>query len=583
MRSNLRILGTAAIAFALAVSGCLSAGSKSVDDKKDKIKDATTDPICLGTLNGLELRTASIAEIQAALEAGLFTSVDLVDWYTTRIEAYDDRGTMGVDMLNGMRGVMPDALEQAAAMDAERATGKVRGPMHGIPVTLKDNAGAAGMPTTAGALALEMNMAPDAFATARLREAGAIILGKNELLEWANWGANQNGSSMGGSQRNGYNFGPASASSSGPGVGGSMAYGAIAIGSETSGSILGPTQTNSLAGLKTSHGLISGWGVIPIAHYFDVLGPMGRNVYDLAVTLSAMAGSDGNDTHSVHADSVLPPGGDYTQFLREDALQGGRLGYYPSQTSELFTKAKETLEALGAVLVPMEDPLTESEAWGSVGVATEYPMLPNEFHAEINEYLSGRTGEVGPDVPFTTWHGLILHNIQNNPDTHNGVGASQFALASAATPGRMEIVAAQGPVAVLGARQAADREFTANQVAAVVAQGSPNTGLGAAAGYPTVMIPLGYTTNANGLPVPVGISWFGRQFTDGNLLGYAYAFEQATHARIPPEVANPKLTEGICTATTTDGEAPPTEWVSRVDKVDEKNPLGNFPRGLPLI
>lgn len=568
----------------LAMSGCITAASKAADAGKDKEKDWTTDPVCLGTLNGLEVRTATIAEIQQALEEGRFTSVELTQWYIDRINAYDNRGEVGVTMLNGIRTISPKALEEAAALDAERAAGNVRGPMHGIPVTLKDNAGAEGMPTTAGALALQYNMAPDAFATAKLRDAGAIILAKNELLEWANWGANPNGSSMGGPQRNGYNFGSASASSSGPGVGGSMAYGAIAIGSETSGSILGPTQTNSLAGLKTSHGLISGWGVIPIAHYFDVLGPMGRNVYDLAVTLSAMAGTDPNDAHSVHADAFLPPGGDYTQFLREDALQGVRLGYYTDQNSELWQQAKATLTDLGAILVPLDQPPSSNSAWGSGGIATEYPVLPNEFHAEINEYLSNANGESDPSLPFKSWHGLIAYNIQNHPDTHNGVGASQFALASGATPGRMELVAVQGPVAVLGARQMADRTFIDNQVAAVVAQGSPNTGLGAAAGYPTVMIPLGYGTNAAGMPTPVGISWFGRQFTDGNLLGYAYAFEQATKARIPPEVANPKLTEGLCESTTGDAAAAmESKWVVEGEVLDPKNPLGNFPLGLPLI
>jgi amidase len=563
------------VAMVLAVSGCVSASSKANVDKEKK-KDGSTDPICLGTLKGLEIRTASIAEIQAALAEGRFTSVDLVNWYIERIDAYDNRGEVGVTMLNGVRTTNPRALEIAAELDAERAAGHVRGPMHGIPVMLKDNTGAEGMPTTAGALALQYNMAPDAFATAKLRAAGAVIMGKYELLEWANWGANPNGSSMGGPQRNGYNFGSASASSSGPGVGGSMAYSSIAVGSETSGSILGPTQTNSLAGLKTSHGLISGSGVIPIAHFFDVLGPMGRNVYDLAVTLSAMAGTDPKDPHSAHADSFLPPNGDYTQFLKSDALKGVRLGYDPMQTGELFTKAKETLTELGAVLVPMQT----GTAYGGLGLATEYPVLPNEFHAEINEYLQK---EADPSLPFKTWHQLILYNIQNHPDTHNGVGASQFALASAATPGRMELVAAQGPPAVLASRQIADRIFIDNQIAAVVSQGSPNTGLGAAAGYPTVMIPLGYTTNADGFPVPVGISWFGRQFTDGNLLGYAYAYEQATHARIPPEVANPKLTEGLCTSTTSSDAAMSSEWISHTDEVDETNPLGNKPLGLPLI
>ncbi|HEX9816964.1 MAG TPA: amidase family protein, partial [Candidatus Thermoplasmatota archaeon] len=491
---------------------------------------------CHGNLAGVDLRTATIADIQAALQAGEFTSVDLVNAYIERIQKLDNHGDLATQ-LNGVRAINPHALEYAAAMDAERAAGKVRGPMHGIPLMMKDNINTFDMPTTGGSIALESNMAPkDAGLVTRLRDNGAVILGKLELLEWANWGAPSNGSSIGGPQHNGYNGGSASASSSGPGVAGSMAYGSVALGSETSGSILGPTQTNGIAGLKTSHGLVSGAGVIPIGHYFDVVGPMGRSVYDLAVTLSAMAGTDPDDPLSVHADSQLPPNSDYTQFLRTDALEGVRLGYDPTQTGELFTQAKEVLQAQGAILVPMES----GTQYGAVGLATEIPVLPNEFHFEINEYLQK---EADPSLPFKTWHQLMLYNNQNNPDAHGPAGASGFALASAATPGNGELVHLHAPAAIAVSRNVADRIFSENQIAAVVAQGSPNTGLGAAAGYPTVMIPLGYNgDNA------VGISWFGKQFTDGNLLGYAYAYEQATgnKNRIPPELFNAKLLEGLC-------------------------------------
>ncbi len=519
----------------LVTSGCLSATTNALDDA-DALASTLTDPICHGTLVGLDLRTATISDLQAGLEAGTFTSVDLVNAYIQRIETLDNHGDIATQ-LNGVRMINPHALEYAAAMDTERAAGKVRGPMHGIPLMMKDNINTFDMPTTGGSIALESNMAPkDAGLVVNLRENGAVILGKLELLEWANWGAPSNGSSIGGPQHNGYNGGSASASSSGPGVAGSMAYGAVALGSETSGSILGPTQTNGIAGLKTSHGLVSGAGVIPIGHYFDVVGPMGRSVYDLAVTLSAMAGSDPDDRLSVDADSHLPPNGDYTEFLRTDALKGVRLGYDPAQTGELFTQAKEVLTAQGAILVPME---TGSQ-YGSVGLVTEIPVLPNEFHFELNEYLQK---EADPSLPFKTWHQLMLYNNQNNPDAHGPAGASGFALASAATPGNGELVDLHAPLAIAASRNVADRIFSENQIAAVVAQGSPNTGLGAAAGYPTVMIPLGYNGKS-----AVGISFFGKQFTDGNLLGYAYAYEQATgnKNRIPPELFNPTLLEGLC-------------------------------------
>lgn len=539
--ATLRNAATAAlVALVVLAAGCLGAVA---DPGKGKAWEAwRNDPICYGTLDGVDLRTASIADIQAMLSkpGSDVTSVDLVEYYLERISVLDQRLPEAV-RLNGVRHVNPNALAEAAALDAERAAGHVRGPMHGIPIMVKDNIGTHDMPTTAGSIALENNFPiKDAGLIARLRENGAIILGKLNLLEWANWGAPSNGSSMGGPQHNAYNGRGAGSSSSGPGVAGSMAYGAVALGSETSGSILGPTGTNSLAGLKTSHGLVSGAGVIPIAHYYDVVGPMGRNVYDLAVTLDAMAGTDPDDRHSAEADANIPPGG-YANMLSTTALEGVRLGY-ENNSNPLFQQALRELEALGAVLVPM----TPKAAHNAAGFM-EWTSLPNEFHHEINAYLQT---EADPTLPFKTWHELMAWMRENHPETHNvgvdGVGrvplgASGLALASAATPGNALLTEVHAPAMIAASRAVADAIFVEHDIDATVSFGSAFTILGASAGYPTVLIPLGYEGDT-----PRGIAWFGPRFSDGQLLAYAYAFEQVRERRIIPEDFNPAILEGLC-------------------------------------
>lgn len=514
-------------------AGCLGASPRDAGAGTAGTDASGDDPVCHGTVNGIDLRTATIRELQAALDDGVVTSVELIEAYIERIRAFDDRDYGGV-RLNGVRMVNPAAIDGAAARDAERAQGVVRGPMHGIPVLVKDNVGTTDMPTTAGSIALAENyVVKDAGVVTRLREAGAVILGKAELLEWANWGAPDNGSSMGGPQRNAYNFGSASASSSGSGVSGSMAYSAVALGSETSGSILGPTQANGLAGLKPSHGFASGYGVVPIGWYFDVVGPMGRSVEDLAITFGAMAGSDPDDPKSVEADANLPPGGDFTLQLTSDALEGVRLGYDEEDSNPLFLDALADLESLGAVIVPIGD----NDLRNDVGF-TEWVALPNEFHFEINLYLQTMAD---PRLPFKTWHELMLWMGENHPEAHGRAGASGLALASAATPGLGPLADAQAIAAITASRAAADSIFEEHEVAAIVSAGSDFTLVGAAAGYPTVMVPMGYQAE-----YPRGLAFFGQRFSEPELLSYAYAYEQATQHRVVPEEFNPRLVEGLC-------------------------------------
>ncbi len=552
-----RTLVTATLAVLLMLTaGCLNTGPAGGADVADGVGSWRNDPVCFGTLDGVDLRTATIAELQEGLEDGTFTSVELVEAYVDRIRAFDDRDYDGV-RLNGVRMVNPAALEVAAERDAERASGQVRGPMHGIPILIKDNTGTADMPTTAGSIALADNyVVKDAGIVSKLRQNGAIILGKAELLEWANWGAPDNGSSMGGPQRNAYNFGSASASSSGSGVSGSMAYSAVALGSETSGSILGPTQANGLVGLKPSTGFASGYGVVPIGWYFDVVGPMGRNVEDLALTFGAMAGSDPDDPKSAPADANLPPGGDFTLQLTQDALEGVRLGYDEEETGDLFRQALDDLESLGAVLVPIGD---NSER-NSVGF-TEWAALPNEFHYEINVYLQTMAD---PSLPFKTWHELMAWMRENHPEAHGSAGASGLALASAATPGLGPLADAQATAAIASSRAAADSIFSEHDVAAIVSAGSDFTLLGASAGYPTVMVPMGYDGE-----FPRGLAFFGQRFSEPALLGHAYAYEQTTHHRVVPEEFNPRLVEGLCD----DRPGPPAD--AGLDGRDVRSPPGD--------
>ena len=276
---------------------------------------------CSYSVAGLNLQTVTIPQLQKALSAGKTTSRRLVAAYLDRIAAYDGQ-------VNSIRALNPKALKLAGRLDKERSSGKIRGPLHGIPVLLKDNIDTLDMPTTAGSIALKGSIPlEEATITTKLEEAGAIILGKTNLSEFANWVdlSMPNGySSLGGQVRNAYTFGDPSGSSSGSGVAGSMAFATGTVGTETSGSILSPSMANSLVGIKPTTGLLSRFGIIPLAPSFDTPGPMTRTVTDAAIMLGVMAGVDDKDERTV--DSGDAPS-DYTKFLKTDALKGARIGY----------------------------------------------------------------------------------------------------------------------------------------------------------------------------------------------------------------------------------------------------------------
>lgn len=521
-RRSRRMRAALSLLVVLLLAGCAAPAASVPEATGDA---ATAGGDCLSSVAGLDLHAVTIPDLQRALDAGEVTSVQLVEAYLARIAAFEPA-------VNAVQVTHPEALAIAAQLDAERAAGNVRGPLHGIPVLLKDNIGTSDMPTTAGSLALAENVPPeDATVTARLREAGAIILGKAQLSEFANWVSltmPSGYSSLGGQVVNAYTGGDPSGSSSGSGVAGSMALATITLGTETSGSILSPSIANSLVGVKPTMGLVSRAGIIPLAPSFDVPGPMGRNVVDAALVLDAIAGADERDP--VTAAGPSPPAS-HAALLSPDALEGVRLGYASGGDDPMFQEAIATLEALGAEVVAFETNEIDSVS------LSEIPLIFNEFKASLNHYLAT---EAGPDTRVATLDEIVLFNQQHPDEMKYG---QDLLIASDAQPGVMATLDPLATPSVLLSRAAADRIFTENDLDAIVGRNAPFTSLGAAAGYPTVVVPMGYDEGQ-----PVGLSFFGTAFQEPALLAYAYAYEQATHARVPPHTIRSEILDGVCGA-----------------------------------
>lgn len=516
------------VVLAVLVAGCVGVSPSAAPGPL--LPSPALEEDCLGVVNGVGLQSSTVADLQAALAAGTITSVDLVEAYLARIAGFDNGGPK----LNSVQDTMPDALAQAQALDAERAAGKVRGPLHGIPILLKDNVAAHGLAVTAGALPLATNVpAEEATLTEWLREDGAIIFGKTQLSEFANWVSLSmpNGySSLGGQVINAYTGGDPSGSSSGSGVAGSMAFAGVTIGTETSGSILSPSNANSLVGLKPTLGLVSRAGVIPLAANFDTPGPMGRNVYDIAAVLSSIAGTDPRDPATAEAGAHLPPDGDYTANLSADALAGVRLGY-EQNTNAIFQEALADLEALGAELVVFDSNQLDIISLLEIG------LIPNEFKFGINRYLAE---DAGPGLPVHDLTDIVLYAQAHPAEYQYGYN---LLLASDLTPGLGPVADAAALPVIAANRALADKFFADNDLDALVGLNAPYTGLGAAAGYPTVVVPAGYSGD-----FPRGLSFFGPRWSEEGLLGYAYAYEQGTHRRESPTVINPDLLTGVCGA-----------------------------------
>ncbi len=495
--------------------------------------DAAPSPVgspaadCRARIVGLDLQTATIADLQRAMATHRLTSRQLVDRYLARIKALNGP-------VNSIRSLNPHARAEADRLDAERRAGHVRGPLHGIPVLLKDNIGTTEMPTTAGSIALEGSVPyHDATLTTRLRAAGAIVLGKTNLSEFANWvayGMPNGYSSLGGQVRNAYTFGDPLGSSSGSGVAGSMAFAAGTFGSETSGSILAPSSVNGLVGVKPTRGLISRAGIIPLAEGFDTAGPMTRDVADAAALLTVVAGPDPKDPASATA-----PRKDYTRAIAgARSLKGVRLGYsedyangLDSASQKLFRNALATLKRLGATLVETDD----LENTKNAGVA-ELGLIPNDFKANLDHYLT--TSIPTPRSGVKSLVDIVLFNQQHTDKVKYG---QDLLIASAAQPGSAEAAS----VASLGMRTAMgamiDRVLDANNLQAFVSAGYDNANLGASAGYPSVTVPSGLVHDRT----PLGVTFLGTAWSEAGLLRIAAAYEHGSRMRVPPTQVNDAL------------------------------------------
>ena len=492
----------------------------------------------------IDLDQATIADVNAAFAKGTLTSERLTQMFLARIEAYDRKGPS----LRAVIAVNPRALDTARAMDAERKTKGPRSPLHGIPIVLKDNIDTADMATTGGSVLLEGSMPPDdAFVVRKLRAAGALIVAKVNLSEFASGAAH---SSLGGQILNPHDLTRSPAGSSG-GTGASIAaaFAMAGLGTDTGGSVRGPSTANGIAGLKTTMGLVSRDGVIPLALSFDTVGPMARNVHDVAALLSVLAGVD-------PADAATKAGqgrnlADYTSSLKADALKGARLGIardFLGQDTDVDWVMEASLEAMrkqGATIVDVRLPKWLLDAKGEYYNAIRYP----EFVVQIADYLK----TLGPKYP---------KNIAELIDQARRVNAPRPDGASP-NPARWSLMVRESGSGTTSdyqytsvrdhalplVRAVLDGIFKANNIDAVVYPtasrrpqridappdppgGAASTGSNLAnlSGFPDLIVPAGFSTE----DLPIGISFLGPAFSESRLLAIGYAFEQATKARRLP-------------------------------------------------
>jgi amidase len=489
---------------------------------------------------------ASVAELQAAMAEGRLTARQIAEAYLARIEALDRQGPE----LRAMLDLNPDALAIADSLDAERRAGRVRGPLHGVPVVIKDNIATADrMTTTAGSRALEGVIAPaDAFVVQRLREAGAVLLGKTNLSEWANFRSTRSSSGWsgrGGQARNPYVLDRSPCgSSSGSAVAVAAGLAPLAIGTETDGSIVCPAGANGVVGIKPTIGAVSRTGIIPIAHSQDIAGPMARTVTDAALLLGAITGEDPADPGTRGSRTER----DYTRFLDPGALGDARIGVirtrmtgYHAPTDRLLDQAIADLRAAGAVVIDSLA-LPHYRDYGGA----EWTILLHEFKHGLNRYLDW----LGDAAPVRSLAELIEFNERDRERSMPFFGQEIFLLAEATegleAPAYLEALETARLAGV-----GIDSILRLHQLDALVAPtGSPawptdlvlgdrfvggSSSPAAVAGYPNLTVPMG---QVHGLPV--GISFFGTAWSEPRLIALAYAYEHATGHRRPPVLA-PRL------------------------------------------
>ncbi|MEZ5320332.1 MAG: amidase, partial [Vicinamibacterales bacterium] len=495
------------------------------------------------TLPAFELEELSAADLQQGLGSGRWTAERLTTLYLERIEAIDRQGPM----LRSVIETNPDALALARDLDAERAGGRVRGPLHGLPILLKDNIGTADrMTTTAGSLALEGSIPPeDSFIAQRLRDAGAILLGKANLSEWANFRSTRSSSGWsgrGGQCRNPYALhrNPCG-SSSGSGAAVSANLAALAVGTETDGSIVCPSSANGVVGLKPTVGLWSRSMVIPISRTQDTAGPMTRTVRDAAVLLGACVGVDPKDAAT--AASAGHAHEDYTTFLDAGALRGARIGVvrssfgFDDRVDAVMEDALRAMRDAGATVIDVPQ-IPAQRGLGDL----EGEVLRYEFKAGLDEYLAA----LGPRAPIHSLEEAIAFNEKNRAREMPYFGQEIFIESQRRGPltdatYRRAVERTRRLSGPMGIDAAMDR-FRVD--ALVAPTGGPawvtdlingdhfsggSSSVAARAGYPNLSVPAGYV-----LGLPIGLSFFGRRWSEATLLKLGYAFEQATKLRRPP-------------------------------------------------
>jgi amidase len=490
-----------------------------------------------------ELDELTITDLQDAVESGKHSARSITEKYLARIDQIDKQGPA----INSVIELNPDALAIADALDKERKDKGARGPLHGIPVLIKDNIDTADkMMTTAGSLALlGSRPSKDSTVAQKLREAGAVILGKTNLSEWANIrsGHSTSGwSGRGGQTKNPYALdrNPCG-SSSGSGAAVSANLCAAAIGTETDGSIVCPSSSNGLVGIKPTVGLVSRTGIIPISHSQDGAGPMCRTVRDAAIVLGALTGIDEQDVAT--SDSREHSYTDYLQFLKADGLRGARIGVvrktfgFNEKVDKVLEDALDTMKKQGAILV---DP-APIETAGKFG-DTEFTVLLYELKADLNAYLA----RLGPNAPVKTLQDIIDFNERNREKEMPYFGQDTFVKAQEKGPlTTQEYLDALAKNHQLARKEGIDATMDKNNLDALIGPtggpawltdhingdsfGGGSSSAAAVAGYPNITVPAGFVQG-----LPVGISFFGRAWSEPVLIRLAFAFEQATNIRKPP-------------------------------------------------